>query len=215
MKTDHQLKIDVTEELAWEPSISADHIGVAVEDGIVTLSGHVEHYSQKREAERAVSRVKGVKGLAEAIEVRLPSHIKKGDDELVKAALNRLSWDSAIPKDAIRVKAEKGWLTLSGEVKWKFLKDSAAREVRTLMGVTGVSNEITVKTNPNTATISADIRKALHRTWLSDANVKVTATDGKVRLTGHVPTWADRALAARTAWSAEGTTAVQNDISVA
>lgn len=215
MKTDHQLKIDVTEELAWEPSISADHIGVAVEDGIVTLSGHVEHYSQKREAERAVFRVKGVKGLAEAIEVRLPSHIKKGDDELVKAALNRLSWDSAIPKDAIRVKAEKGWLTLSGEVKWKFLKDSAAREVRTLMGVTGVSNEITVKTNPNTATISADIRKALHRTWLSDANVKVTATDGKVRLTGHVPTWADRALAARTAWSAEGTTAVQNDISVA
>ncbi len=215
MNTDHQLKDDVTAELDWEPSIEADHIGVVAENGVVTLTGHVESYWQKSAAERAVGRVNGVKGLAEEIEVRLPGHMRKDDDEIAQAALNRLSSDSAIPKDAVKVKVQKGWVTLTGEVDWHFQKDSAAREVRPLMGVTSVSNNVTVKAHPNTGKISDDVRHALHRTRFTDENVKVTATEGRVRLTGHVPTWSDRGLAYRTAWAAPGVTSVQNDISVA
>jgi len=215
MKTDHQMKDDVTAELDWEPSIQADHIGVAVENGVVTLSGHVESYWQKAEAERAVARVNGVKGLAEELEVRLPHHMRKADDEIAQAALTRLSLDSTIPKDAIKVKVQKGWVTLTGEVDWHYQKDSAEREVRPLMGVTTVSNKVTVKAHPNTAKISEKVSHALHRTRFTDENVKVTATEGRVRLTGHVPTWSDRRLAARTAWAAPGVTSVQNDISVA
>lgn len=215
MKTDHQLKDDVTAELEWEPSIDANHIGVAAEKGVVTLTGHVNSYWQKSGAERAVSRVRGVKGLAEELEVRLPEHIRKSDDEIAQAALDRLSSDGAIPKDAINVKVQKGWVTLTGDVDWHYQKDSAEREIRPLMGVTLISNNIKVKAYPDTAVISGHISKALHRKSFTDENVKVTATGSRVRLTGHVPTWSERALAARTAWSAAGTTAVQNDISVA
>ncbi len=213
--TDHQVKEDVTAELDWEPSIEADHIGVAVEGGVVTLTGHVDSYWKKSAAERAVGRVNGVKGLAEELEVRLPGHMRKADDEIAKAALSRLSWDSAIPTDSIKVKVQKGWVTLTGEVEWHFQKDSAEREIRPLMGVTSVSNNVTVKARPDTAKISADVSRALHRTRFTDENVKVTAVDGMVRLTGHVPTWSDRGLAYRTAWAAPGVTSVQNDISVA
>lgn len=215
MKTDHQLKDDVTAQLGWEPSIAADHIGVAVEKGVVTLMGHVESYWQKSEAEHAVGRVDGVKGLAEELEVRLPGHLKTGDDEIARAALDRLSWDASIPKDAVKVKVQKGWVTLTGEVDWHFQKDSAKRQIRSLKGVTSISNEVTVKARPNTSKISEDVSRALHRTRFTDENVKVTATEGKVRLTGHVPTWSDRGLAYRTAWAAPGVTSVQNDISVA
>jgi osmotically-inducible protein OsmY len=114
MKTDHQLKTDVLAELAWEPSISADHIGVTAKNGVVTLSGHVDTYWQKMAAETAAGRVKGVKALAEEIEVRLPLHIKHGDDEIATAALNRMAWDVSVPQDAIRVKVEKGHVTLTG-----------------------------------------------------------------------------------------------------
>lgn len=215
MSTDHKLKEDVTAALGWEPSIAADHIGVAVEDGVVTLTGHVDSYWQKSQAERAIGRVKGVKGLAEELEVRLPGHMKKGDDEIAQAALHRMSSDIAIPKDAVKVKVQKGWVTLTGEVEWHYQKDAAAREVRSLAGVTSVSNNVTVKAHPNTAKISGDISHALHRNYFTDENVKVTADGGKVRLTGHVPSWSDRGLAFATAWMAPGVTSVQNDISVA
>jgi osmotically-inducible protein OsmY len=116
MITDHKLKVAAIAELDWEPSIEANHIGVAVEGGVVTLTGYVKSYLQKSQAERAVGRISGVKGLAEELEVRLPGHMRKGDDEIAQAALHRLSSDIAIPKDAVRVKVQKGWVTLSGEV---------------------------------------------------------------------------------------------------
>jgi osmotically-inducible protein OsmY len=215
MITDHKLKVAAIAELDWEPSIEAYHIGVAVEASVVTLTGYVKSYLQKSQAERAVGRISGVKGLAEELEVRLPGHMRKGDDEIAQAALHRLSSDIAIPKDAVRVKVQKGWVTLSGEVGLHFQKEAAGREVRSLAGVTSVSNNVTVKAQPNTAKISEDVRHALHRTYFTDENVKVTATGGKVRLTGHVPSWYDRGLAYRTAWAAPGVTHVQNDISVA
>lgn len=215
MNNDHQLKQDVLAELAWEPSISADHIGVTARDGVVTLSGHVTSYWQKMAAETAAGRVKGVKALAEEIEVRLPLHIKHGDDEIATAALNRMNWDVSVPYDAVKVKVEKGHVTLTGTVDQYYQKDAAAWDIRPLTGVTGVTNQIMVKSNPNTKTIGEDIRHALHRSWMFDENIKVSATGGKVHLTGNVDNWHDRELAAATAWAAPGTTSVSNDIMVA
>jgi osmotically-inducible protein OsmY len=215
MNTDHKLKTDVLAELAWEPSISADHIGVTARDGIVTLTGHVDTYWQKHAAETAAARVQGVKALAEEIEIRLPIHFKRSDDEIAAAALSGLSWDSSMPKDAVQVKVEKGHVTLTGQVDWHFQVDQAAAMIRSLGGVTGVSNQLTIKVRPNTATIADDIMHALHRSWLFDEDtIKVSAQGGKVHLTGTVDSWFDRQTAASTAWAAAGTTSVQNDIRV-
>lgn len=214
MNNDHKLKQDVVAELAFEPSVNSDHIGVTAKDGVVTLSGHVESYWEKDVAEMAAGRVHGVKALAEEIEVRLPFHVKRGDDEIAAAALNRLSWDVSVPKDAIKVKVEKGFVTLTGQVDWHFQKEAAAQDIRSLSGVTGVTNKTTIKLRPNTANIRDEIMHALHRSWLDDDNIKVSADGGKVRLTGTVDSWSDRQMAGSTAWAASGTTSVENDIRI-
>jgi osmotically-inducible protein OsmY len=119
--------------------------------------------------------VQGLKALVEEIEIRLPLQIKRGDDEIAAAALSRLSWNSSLPKDAVRVKVEKGFVTLTGQVDWRFQKDAAAREIRSLFGVTGVANQTTVKPRPNTKNISDDIMHALNRSWFFDENIAVSA----------------------------------------
>jgi osmotically-inducible protein OsmY len=215
MNNDHKLKTDVLAELAWEPSVTADHIGVTAKDGVVTLTGHVSTYWQKHAAEAAAGRVQGVKALAEEIEIRLPIHFKRADDEIAAAALSRLFWDSSIPTDTVKVKVEKGYVTLTGQVDWYYQLESAASMIRSLGGVTGVSNQLSIKVRPNTATISDDITHALHRSWFFDENnIKVSAEGGKVRLTGTVDSWSDRQTAASTAWAAPGTTSVENDLRV-
>jgi osmotically-inducible protein OsmY len=214
MNNDHQLKTDVLAELAFEPTVSADHIGVTARDGVVTLSGHVESYWQKLAAETAAGRVKGVKAIAEEIEVRMPLHIKRSDDEIAAAAVNRIAWDVSVPSDAVKIKVEKGFVTLTGTVDQHYQKDAAAWSIQSLMGVTGIANQIAVKPKVDTSTISEDIRHALHRTWFSPNNIKVSATEGKVHLTGKVDTWRERELAAATAWAAAGTSAVSNDIRI-
>ncbi len=215
MNADHKLKTDVLAELAWEPSIDADHIGVTAKDGVVTLTGHVATYWQKQAAETAAGRVQGVKALAEEIEIRLPLHFSRADDEIAAAALSRMSWDTSIPKDAVKVKVEKGYVTLNGEVDWHFQQEAARNAVRSLGGVTGVLNEISIKVRPNTTTIRDDIIHALHRSWFfDDNNIQVSADGGKVRLTGSVDSWMDRQTAFATAWAAPGTTSVENEIRV-
>lgn len=215
MNSDHQLKTDVLAELAWEPSVNADHIGVTAQSGVVTLTGHVETYWQKHAAETATARVQGVKALAEEIEIRLPIHFNRSDDEIAAAALSRLSWDSSIPKDAVKVRVENGYVTLTGQVDWHYQLESATSIIRSMGGVTGVANQLSIKVRPNTTTISDDIMHALHRSWFFDKNnIKVSADGGKVHLTGKVDTWLDRQTAASTAWSAPGTTSVENDILV-
>ncbi len=125
MTNDSQLQMSVTEELSWEPSIQAAHIGVAANNGVVTLSGHVDTYMEKSAAENAARRVKGVKAVAEEIEVKLAIGVKRTDEEIAAAALNRLEWDVEVPNDVIRIKVEKGWVTLTGEVDWHFQKEAA------------------------------------------------------------------------------------------
>jgi osmotically-inducible protein OsmY len=216
MTHDDKLQKAVLAELSWEPSITAAHIGVAAKDGTVTLTGHVASYGQKHAAEMAAGRVKGVKAIAEEIEVRLPFEVQRDDADIAAAAVDRLAWDTGTPHDTIKVKVEKGWLSLTGQVDWHFQKETAEREVRNLMGVLGVTNLLTIKPRVDTVHLGDDIQHALHRSWFFDPEkVHVTADGGRVKLTGTVDTWQDRRVASSTAWAARGTTSVENDLVVA
>ena len=143
--SDIQLRQNVLDELEFEPSIDAAHIGVTVDDGVVTLTGHLSSYAEKIAAEEAVRRVKGVRAIAEEIEVRYPGQKQTSDDEIAKRALNILQWDTFLPHENIRLTVHKGLVTLTGEVQWYFQKSGAEKAIRKLSGVTGVVNDITVK----------------------------------------------------------------------
>jgi len=215
MIDDKQLKQDVLAELTWEPSVNVAHIGVTAKAGVVTLTGHVESFMEKYAAEKAVHRVKGVKAVAEEIEVQIPFERERGDEVIAEAAIDRLAWDVSVPRDAVSVKVEKGWITLTGEVDWHYQKEAAEQDIRRLMGVVGVSNQTTIKPRINTANVSDDIMHALHRSWFFDPQtIKVTANGGKVRLSGTAQSWHERQVAASTAWASPGTTAVENNITV-
>jgi len=215
MSADSNLQKLVLAELAWEPSVTAGHIGVTAKGGMVTLTGHVETYVQKFAAERAVRRIKGVKAVAEEIEVRLPSGLSDADDDIASAAAQRLEWNVALPRNAIIAKVEKGWVTLTGEVGWHYQKEDAEHDVRGLRGVIGVTNHIALTPRVNVANLSDEIQFALGRSWMFDSEaVHVRAEGGKVFLTGSVPSWHDRNLVSTTAWSAPGTTEVWNELSI-
>ena len=215
MFKDTALKDLVLAELAWEPSVSAAHIGVTARDGVITLTGHVNAYYERHAAEAAARRVKGVRAVAEEIEVRLPFDVKHGDEEIASAAASRLAWDSSLPKNSIKATVQHGWVTLTGDVDWRFEHDAAAKDVHMLWGVVGVTNDIRIRPRVDTSSLSSDITKALHRSWFDESQVKVTAEGGKVRLTGKVDSWSDRMLAGTTAWAAPGATAVENYLIVA
>ena len=215
MSRDRDLQDQVMAELSWEPSVTAAHIGVTAKDGVVTLTGHVDNYMQKNAAETATGRVKGVKAVAEKLEVRYPYDSNRSDEDIAAAALHRLSWSVSVPKDAAKVKVENGWVTLTGEVEWHYQKAAAGDEVHGLQGVVGVSNNMTIKPAVNTVDVGDSIRKALHRSWFFDPEaIHVTADGGKIRLTGKVDSWHDKEVAGLTAWAAPGVTAVENNISV-
>jgi osmotically-inducible protein OsmY len=214
MSDDKQLKQAVLDELKWEPSVSAAHIGVTANAGVITLMGHVESFTEKFRAEKAAKRVKGVKAVAEEIEVQLPFSFKRDDGKIASAALDRLNWDAAVPTDAVKIKVEKGWITLTGEVDWRYQQDAAADDIRVLSGVTGVSNNITVKPRANASNIKDSIMAALHRSWYDPKSIVVTAEGGAVHLTGTVHYWAERDEAGSTAWAAPGVTSVENNLRV-
>ena len=216
MSQNRQLQQAVLDEFIWEPSVTAGHIGVTANAGVVTLSGHVDSYAKKHAAETAAHRVKGVRAVAEEIEVRLPFKTKRSDEEIAAAAIERLSWNVSLPRDSVQVKVEQGWVTLTGQVDWWYQKDAAEHDTRPLLGVVGVSNLATIKQRVNTAGLSDDITHALHRSWFFDPEeVHVRAEGGKVVLTGTVHSFHEREVAAQTAWAAPGATMVENDLAVA
>jgi osmotically-inducible protein OsmY len=214
MTDDKMLKQSVLDELAWEPSVNAAHIGVTAKDGIVTLMGHVTTFAEKSAAEKAARRVNEVKAVAEEIEVRLPFDVKHGDEEIATAAINRMKWSTTIPANAVTVKVEKGWITLTGEVDWRYQQEAAINDVRELWGVIGVTNDMTIRHKPNAADIRDKILLALDRSWFDPAAIAVTAESGKVKLTGKVHSWSERDEAGSAAWAAPGTTRVENDLLV-
>jgi VCBS repeat-containing protein len=184
-------------------------------DGVVTLSGHVRNYAQKLAAEAATRRVKGVRAIAEEIEVRFPEDRKLADDQIAKRALDVISWDSTIPKDAFQVKVQHGVVTLTGEADWHFQRDDAESAVRKLSGVKALINEIKIKPKVEATDIKNRIETALKRNAEVEADaIKVTVQNGRVTLNGKVKAWYERDLAERTAWSAPGVLSVEDRISI-
>ena len=220
MKTDSELQRDVMTELKWEPTIHAAEIGVAVKDGVVTLSGDVDTYSMKWAAERAVKRVSGVKGVAEEIKVSLPDPYKRTDEDIARSATNVLEWNFWVPGDRVKVMVQDGWITLSGEVNWWYQKERAEDAVRHMIGVSGVTNRITIK--PPVPTVKAfevksGIENALKRNarLLRDADkIRVETSGSKVILHGTVGSWADFEEAEYAAYCAPGVSEVENKLTV-
>lgn len=215
MKSDSKLQQDVMAELQWEPAVNATQMGVQVNDGVVTLTGHVYSYAQKWHAEKAVERVSGVKALVVDIEVILPSTDRRDDNDIARSVSNVLKW-FMFPKDAIKVRVEKGWVTLSGTLEWQYQRHIAADTVRYLMGVTGVSNQIGIQHKPLPSSVKADIESALERGAKAEANNIQVAIDGsEVTLTGTVHSWPERELARHAAWATPGVRNVVDKIKIA
>jgi osmotically-inducible protein OsmY len=213
---DLELKKSVESELNFEPSINAAEIGVAVRDGVVTLSGRIPSYWEKIAAERAAARVSGVKAVANELEVRLPGSSERTDEDIARAALDSLKWSVLVPQDKIKVKVSKGWITLEGKVDWQYQKSAAEKAVRKLYGVVGVSNLIEVKPQVSKAEVKSSIEAALKRLAEVDASrIRVETEDGKVVLSGSVRSWFEREEAERAAWAAPGVRAVEDRIAIA
>jgi osmotically-inducible protein OsmY len=215
MTTDSELKQDVIDELMWEPDINATEIGVAVKDGVATLSGSVDSYHEKLAAERAAQGVFGVRAVVQEIKVRLPGSLQRSDEDIAKAAANALAWTASVPHDRIKVKVQNGWITLSGQVDWRYQRDAAEDAVCNLMGVVGVSNQITVKPSPKPTEIKTKIESAFQRNALLDARrIDVHVRGDRVILEGSVRSYAEKKEAEQVACSAPGICEVENRIAV-
>jgi len=215
MQSDTALQASVLEELKWEPGVKATDIGVTVKDGVVTLEGTVDSYAEKWAAERAVKRLPGVRALALELEVKLPGSSERTDADLAQTAENALEWNIALPGERITVTAEKGLLTLEGEVDWQIQKSGAEGAVRYLKGVKGVINKLTVKPKVAPTDVKEKIEAALKRNAILDAQqIKVQADGGKVTLSGSVHSWAERDQAEDAAWAAPGVSSVRDLITV-
>jgi osmotically-inducible protein OsmY len=214
---DRQLRQEVLAELDFEPSINAANIGVAADDGVVTLSGHVASYAEKSAAEQAARRVKRVRAIAQEIEVRYPSDKKTADDEIAKRALSIIKWHAMIPQDAIQVTVQRGWITLSGQVHWQYQKKAAEDGVRKLSGVTGVTNTISLKPSAIASDIKKKIEDALARHARIEAEaIHVHVLDGnRVELEGKVGSWEEREAAENAAWSVTGVQSVDDRLMIA
>ena len=216
MKSNAELQKDVQDAIKYEPLLNAAEIGVTIKDGVVTLTGTVDSYSKKTEAEDAAKKVAGVKVVVEKIEVKYSnSWAKKDDNQIATEIVNALKWNWQIPNDKVKVKVEKGWVTLEGELQWNYQREAARDAVKDLLGVTGVSNNITIKSDTQGLIGKMDIESALRRSWAVGAEDIVVRDSGhKVTLTGTVKSWYQKDEATRIAWNAPGVWAVDNELVV-
>jgi VCBS repeat-containing protein len=216
MRADKELQRDVIEELGWKPSLKGEEIGVAVKNGVVTLSGEVSSYGQKYDAEHAVECINGVKGIAVDLNVKLPATSLHSDTEITHAVVDALRWDIQVPDDKIKVRVEDGHVTLEGDVEWQYQRQAAERAVRYLAGVKSVYNVIMVKPRKVSASnVTKKIKDAFKRSAEIDSSkVSVESVEGKVILKGIVRSWAERRDAENAAWSAPGVTQVDDRLAV-
>jgi osmotically-inducible protein OsmY len=215
MKTDSDLKKDVMAELTWDPAVKADAVGVAVNNGVVTLSGHLDTYAEKFAAERALRRVAGVQAIALELDVRLAPQHKRSDTDIAAAAEQALRWHTSVPADKIRLIVENGWVRLQGEVEWEYQRRSVEKAIRPLVGVVGISNEIALKAKPVPADLAGRIEGALKRQALYEAKrVEVSIAGSTVTLRGSVQSWQERDAVQGAVWSAPGVRSVINELRV-
>jgi osmotically-inducible protein OsmY len=215
-KTDVQVTKDIFDELTFDPSLDASDISVGTKNGVVTMTGMVRTYAEKIAAEHAVKRVFGVRGLAEELRVDIPKLHQRTDAEIVAAALNILKWDASLPRDTVTVKVEDKWLTLDGAVPWEFQREHARHMVSSLIGVRGVTNQITVPTRPTVG----DVKQKIHDTFVRSAVIDAdklsieTKNGGTVVLNGSVHSFNEQESAIRAAYSVAGVTRVESHTQV-
>jgi osmotically-inducible protein OsmY len=215
MKTDADLKRDVMAELAWDPAVKSNEIGVAVKDGVVTLTGHLETYAEKRAATQAAKRVADVKAIAVELDVRLAADHKRSDTDIAASAEHALRWNTLIPMSGVRLSVDHGWVTLLGEVDWDYQRRAAESAIRPLMGVIGISNEMTVKSRAKATDVSQRIEEALKRQAIREAHqIRVSLNGSIVTLSGKVHSWQEREAAQGVAWSAPGVHSVINELHI-
>jgi osmotically-inducible protein OsmY len=212
---DSDLRQSVSDALDFEPSVNAANIGVAARDGVVTLSGHVSTYAEKLKAEEVVMGVRGVKAIAEEIEVRPAGAHATADDEIARRVLDILRWNTTVPEDRVKVAVQNGWVTLSGSVEWNHQRESASRALQGLAGVRGVANTIRITPKASPADLRSRIEQALKRQAELDAlGISIELADGSVTLRGRVHSLSERRIAEQAVWAAPGVREVRDDLSV-
>jgi osmotically-inducible protein OsmY len=215
MKTNEMLQKDVQDAIKWQPLLNAAEIGVTAKDGVVTLSGTVDSYAKKLEAEDAAKNVKGVKAVVEEIEIKFASTWNKTDSEIAYEVINALQLDWAVPKEKVKVKVEDGWVTLEGDLPWNYQKDSAKKSVKSLEGVKGVMNYINIKTENTDEVEKKNIENAFKRNWAIDnQEIHVEVLGNNVTLNGAVHSIYQKEEAERIAWNAPGVWSVNNELYV-
>lgn len=214
MKTNSELQTDVQNAIKWEPLLHSAEIGVTVKDGVVSLTGEVDSYTKKMEAENAAKKVIGVKALIEKIEVKIPSIWSKTDSEIVDEILKAFKKTWSLPKDKVTVKVENGWVSLGGELPWNYQRENARKAVRYLSGVKGVTNNIKIKSESHDAIEKRDVENALRWSSIDDSDINVAVTGTTVTLSGTAKTWYQRDEAERIAWKTPGIWHVNNELEI-
>ncbi len=215
MKNNSELQTDVQDAIKWEPLMHAAEIGVTVKDGVVTLTGTVDSYGKKLEAEKAAKNVSGVKAVVEKIEVEFPHSWSRTDNDIAVEVLNALKSNWIIPAEKVKVKVENGLVTLDGELHWNFQREAAKTAVRYLSGVKGLTDNIIIKSETHDEIEKTSVESALKRNWnINDNDIRVQATGHTIKLTGSVNSWFQKDEAARMAWDAPGVWSVENELAV-
>ncbi len=216
MKTDSQIQTDVMNEMSWDPKVTHENIGISVKDGITTLSGQVPSFFEKQAAEKAAKRVAGVKAVVEKIEVKVPFHHKRDDQDIAQAILTQFKWNVQVPDGLLKVSVEDGWVEVTGEVEWDYQRNAAQKSIRGLAGVKGISNNITLKSkNVEASLIKQRIEDAFKREAETDARrIAVDVKGDRVTLSGNVNSFAELEEARLAAWCSPGVSRVETNLHV-